>query len=68
MGKESLMLYLTELVESPLKILLTVNKHQVYLVGYSHFTPEACRILKSDLSSLDFVVNRLFIKLFKPVI
>jgi len=42
MGKESLMLYLAELVESPLKILLTVNKHQVYSVGYSHFTPEAC--------------------------
>ena len=26
---------------------------------------EACPLLKSDLSSLDFVVNRLFMKLFK---
>ena len=26
---------------------------------------EACPLLKSDLSSLDFVVNRLFTKLFK---
>ena len=26
---------------------------------------EACPLLKSDLSSLDFVINRLFIELFK---
>jgi len=26
---------------------------------------EACPLLKSDLLSLDFVVNRLFMKLFK---
>jgi len=26
---------------------------------------EACPLVKSDLSSLDFVVNRFFIKLFK---
>jgi len=26
---------------------------------------EACPLLKSDLSSIDFVVNRLFMKLFK---
>ena len=26
---------------------------------------EACPLLKSDLSSLDFVVNRLFMKLYK---
>ena len=34
---------------------------------YSYFTYglEACPLLKSDLSSLDFVLNRLFMKLFK---
>jgi len=26
---------------------------------------EACPIVKSDLSSLDFVINRFFMKLFK---
>ena len=26
---------------------------------------EACPLTKSDLSSLDFVINRLFMKLFK---
>ena len=31
----------------------------------SHYGSEACPLLKSDLSSLDFVVNRLFMKLFK---
>ena len=33
--------------------------------SYSLHGLEACPLLKSDLSFLDFVVNRLFMKLFK---
>jgi len=58
------MLYLAELCESPLKILL-------YSLVYSKCIPislyglEACPLLKSDLSAIDFVINRLFMKLFR---
>ena len=37
----------------------------VTLPNVHRFGLEACPLLKSDLSSVDFVVNRLFMKLFK---
>jgi len=55
-------LYLAELGESPLNALQLINTKCIPILLYGL---EACPLLKSDLSSLDFVVNRLFMKLFK---
>jgi len=46
----------------PQKQLQLINTKCIPILLYGL---EACPLLKSDLSSLDFVINRLFMKLFK---
>ena len=46
------------------KYYFTVNKHQVY-IPILLYGLEACPLLKSDLLSIDFIVNSLFMKLSK---
>jgi len=58
---------LAELGESPLELLLysTVNKHLVYSYFTAWFFWKLVRYSSQIMSSLDFVVNRLFMKLSK---
>jgi len=48
----------------PLYPPLTINIHHINAHLYSL---EACRLTKSQISSLDFVINRFFIELFNMI-
>jgi len=61
------MLYLVELGESPLKILLDITSQLINTkcIPILLYGLEACPLLKSDLSAIEFVISRLFMKLFR---
>jgi len=47
------------------QIFFAITRLMKYNIPILLYGLEACLLFKSDLSSLDFVVNRLFMKLFK---